>query len=43
VLLLFVVAFLFTVSLRNFESLRQKSQALLASPPPGDRIASSDE
>jgi len=43
VLLLFVVAFLFTVSLRNFESLRQKSQALLGSPPPGDRIASSDE
>jgi len=38
------VAFLFTVSLRNFESLRQKSQALLGSPqPPGDRIASSDE
>jgi membrane protein implicated in regulation of membrane protease activity len=31
VLLLFVVAFLFAVSLRNFESIRQKSQTFFGS------------
>jgi hypothetical protein len=36
VALLFVVAFLFAASLRNFEALRQKSQMLFGSqPPPG--------
>jgi len=44
VLLLFVVAFLFAVSLRNFESLRQKSQMLFGSPhPPADGSTSSDD
>ena len=44
VLLLFVVAFLFAVSLRNFEGLRQKSQLLFGSPqrPSNDGTSSDD-
>src|SRR5262249_36507533 len=44
VLLLFVLAFLFAASLRNFESLRHKSQMLFGSPhPPSDGSTSSDD
>jgi UDP-GlcNAc:undecaprenyl-phosphate GlcNAc-1-phosphate transferase len=44
VLLLFVVAFLFAVSLRNFESIRQKSQILFGSQQSSsDTNASSDD
>jgi UDP-GlcNAc:undecaprenyl-phosphate GlcNAc-1-phosphate transferase len=44
VLLLFVVAFLFALSLRNFESLRQKSQMFFgAQPPSGNSGVNSEE
>jgi UDP-GlcNAc:undecaprenyl-phosphate GlcNAc-1-phosphate transferase len=44
VLLLFVVAFLFALSLRNFEALRQKSQMFLGtSESPTNRNSSSDD